>query len=160
MARQEDDREDLLREATALVERVEIACDGRSPIVAGFRRDGSSSFFLDSEIVYHFNSRCQLRRAFLCGRLYKAEDGRLVELTRHRIEREVQLLRHDLTPLESAQLLCEARRRLEDLYLTLTEGRSQVLGEVPPDSAVADHVRNWLARLPNPIEVAPSPRVS
>ena len=42
MARRESDREDLLREATALVERAELTIEGfDEPIVVGFRRDGS-----------------------------------------------------------------------------------------------------------------------
>ena len=46
MAQRETNREDLLREATALVERAEIRIPGESePIVVGFRRDGSASFF-------------------------------------------------------------------------------------------------------------------
>ena len=45
MARQESNREDLLREATALVERVELHVPAfEEPIVVGFRRDGCASF--------------------------------------------------------------------------------------------------------------------
>src|SRR5262245_28859244 len=116
MSLHEENREDLLREATALVERVEFTIGVGEPIVAGFRRDGSASFFLEPAVVYQFNLACQLRRAFLHGQLYKAENGRLIRLTRQRAETAVELVRHDLTPLESANLLGEAGRRLQQFH--------------------------------------------
>src|SRR5688572_18570527 len=65
MARQEQDREDILREATALVERVELLIpEFPEPIVAGFRRDGSASFFFGADPVLQFNAQGKLRRAF------------------------------------------------------------------------------------------------
>jgi hypothetical protein len=160
MARQEENREDLLREATALVERIELEIEGFSePLVAGFRRDGSASFFLEPEVVYQFNAVCQLRRAYLHGHLCKAEQGRLVKLTRRRTETAVELVRHDLTPVEAAQLLDEAGRRLYDLHSILEKGKFRIIGQVPPNAAVIDRVRHWLGCLPHPMEIAPSPRV-
>src|SRR5262245_38318908 len=72
MARQESDREDLLREATALVERAELKVAGEpEPVTVGFRRDGSLSVFFGSVAVYQFNTAGELRRAFADGLLYK-----------------------------------------------------------------------------------------
>ncbi len=67
MARDESSREDLLREATALVERIELVPHATDPliaasdlfdkhIVAGFRRDGALSVFFGEDPVYHFNA--------------------------------------------------------------------------------------------------------
>ena len=70
MARDESDREDLLREATALVERIELApADAADDehIVAGFRRDGALSIYFGADPVYHFNSAGELRRAYCDG---------------------------------------------------------------------------------------------
>lgn len=76
MARQEHDREDLLAEAVALVERIELRVgDWPQSVTAGFRRDGSASFYLTADEVYQFNTARQLRRAFLAGRLIKARHG-------------------------------------------------------------------------------------
>lgn len=45
MARSEGPREDLLAEAVALVERVELSTDSSEvPVVIGFRKDGCASF--------------------------------------------------------------------------------------------------------------------
>src|SRR5262245_41173967 len=109
MARDESEREDLLAEATALVERVEIvprrtlareygAVLETGSIVAGFRANGAMSLFLGEDPVYQFNAAGQLRRAFVNGRLYKAVGGRLVQLERIRQPQLVELRRHDMTP--------------------------------------------------------------
>src|SRR5262245_12366974 len=104
MARQESDREDLLREATALVERAELKVAGESePMTVGFRRDGSLSVFFGGDAVYQFNTAGELRRAFAGGLLYKAERGRLVELRRERSADEVALVRRELPDEESAR---------------------------------------------------------
>ncbi len=101
MARDEEDREDLLREATALVERVELQIYGLlESVVAGFRRDSAASFFFGQDVVYQFNTACELRRGFFEGKLLKAERGRLIQLTRQRTAESVNLVRHELTPLE------------------------------------------------------------
>ena len=73
MARNQSDREDLLREATALVERAELRISGWSePVVVGFRRGGGASLFFGGKEVYQFNAGGELRRAFVAGRLIKA----------------------------------------------------------------------------------------
>src|SRR5437588_282047 len=85
MARETTDREDLLREATALVERAELAvADWPEPVVIGFRRDGAASIYFGGDPVYQFNARGELRRAFVADRLFKAEHGILAALDRQR----------------------------------------------------------------------------
>ncbi len=161
MAHDEEDREDLLREATALVERVELQIYGLlESVVAGFRRDGAASFFFGHDVVYHFNTACELRRGFFEGKLLKAERGRLIQLTRQRTAESVNLVRHELTPLESAQFLGEAGKRLQLLQQILSGGKFRIVGQVPADGAVVDRVRNWLACLPESISLADSPRLS
>src|SRR3954447_14030342 len=110
MARHESDREDLLREATALVERVELKVAGfEEPIVVGFRRNGSASFYFGAESVYQFNTARELRRAYIDGVLYKAEQGRLVSLTRERGENAVSMFRVELDDNEAADILARLR---------------------------------------------------
>src|SRR5687767_7509073 len=97
MAREETDREDILREATALVERVELLVPGcAESVVMGFRRNGSASFFFGADPVYQFNTSGELRRAFVTGQLIKADRGTLAAFDRHRTETEVQFVRRDL----------------------------------------------------------------
>jgi hypothetical protein len=160
MARQESDREDLLREATALVERIELILVGcAEPIVCGFRRDGSASFFFGADPVYQFNSIGQLRRAFVAGRLIKAEQGRLVALSRERSEHEIALVRHELADGESALLVADMGDRLSRLEQALQDGRYSVNGEVPPGANVAGRLLEWLKNRPPKIEIAAAPNV-
>jgi hypothetical protein len=165
MARDESSREDLLREATALVERVEvIVTDGMSGapnrdnhVVAGFRSNGSASFFFGDDPVYQFNSSGQLRRAYGGGLLFKAAHGRLVSLQRARQRNEVQLLRRQLTDSEQAAFTDQMRTCLRELAETLDRGRYEVVGQVPTETDVLKRVKNWLAEHDG-MPIATSPR--
>ena len=155
MARQESDREDLLREATALVERAELQIPGESePVTAGFRKDGSLSLFFGGDPVYQFNTAGELRRAFADGLLYKAERGRLVSLRRERSEHEVALVRRELTGDETVAFLAAAHQRLLRLGKALQSGQSQLLGQVPADGEAPARVGKWLDALPAELAIA------
>ncbi len=159
MSRRESDREDLLREATALVERAEIRIPGESePIVVGFRRDGSASFFFGADPVYQFNSAGELRRVFIKGLLYKAERGQLVCLRRKRTEIEVALIRTELNTAEARALLADAHDRLTSLQQALLSDSFTIRGQVPPNADLISRIRDWLAEIPSPIQVAQGPR--
>jgi hypothetical protein len=159
MARDTHDREDLLAEATALVERVELALPDRSQhVTAGFRRDGGLAVFFGADPVYQFNPRGEFRRAFVSGRLYKAEQGRLVVLDRRREAEQVVLLRHELTDAEQADFMAAMRLRLSALAGELAAGQYSVIGQVPGTADVAGRVRAWLAAIPDEPHVANSAR--
>jgi hypothetical protein len=147
MARHESDREDLLREATALVERIELAPIDRADaqhIVVGFRRDGALSLFFGADPVYQFNAAGELRRAFHDNQLFKAARGRLVALCRSRGESEVQLLRRDLTDDEQALFLSDLTTRLQTFAEQLAAGAFAVVGQVPQNVNVMERVHKWL----------------
>jgi hypothetical protein len=158
MARRAHDREDLLREATALVARAELQVAGSAEsVVAGFRRDGSFSVFFGVDPVYQFNSARELRRAFAAGLLYKAEQGRLVGLHRERTPTETTLLRRPLAAEEQQAFLAEARKRLEAFSSALRQQRFTVTGQVPSETDVIGRLRQWLADLPAELDVAEKP---
>jgi hypothetical protein len=160
MARTESDREDLLREATALLERAELRLsDEDDPIVIGFRRDGSGSVYIGGEPVFQFNTRRQLRRAYCQGKLIKAEAGRLVALSRQRTATTVELVRQDLSPDRAAQILLEGRSWLERIAKALAAGKFELLGQVPAEGAVVDRIRAWLASMPSELQIAQRPHV-
>ncbi len=160
MAREEADREDLLRDATALVERIELRGAAGGPgVVCGFRRCGAASFFLGSDPVYQFNSAGQLRRAFVDGLLYKADRGQLVALRRARTASGSSLLSHALSDAEQVRFLATAEHHLRRLAEQLARGEYQIAGQVPADVAVFERVCNWLAARTS-LTVAASPRVS
>lgn len=162
MARDESNREDLLREATALVERIELVpingvSEQNAPIVAGFRRDGALSAFFGEDPTYQFNASGELRRAYCAGLLFKAVNGRLVSLRRERTAIETQLVRHELTAAEQDDFVASMRVRLSELSALLKTDTYEVRRQVPPDADVLGRVRAWfeqhhelqVARRPN-----------
>jgi hypothetical protein len=158
MARQEQPRENLIAEATALVERVELLLAGvPQPIVAGFRLEGSASLFFGDDPVYQFNARGDLRRAFVDGRLYKADGGRIVEMTRQRQADRIQLLGHELPAAAAKEFVAALHSRLSDLAGKLLSGQVQVVAQVPPDGEVVARLGRWLAAHGERIEIASSP---
>ena len=158
MARNESDREDLLREATALVERAEFLLpDELEPIVAGFRRDGSCSLFFGSDRVVQFNSAGQLRRGYFDGRLLKSDQGRLVWLTRERTPTETILHSRVLSAEEVAATLLRASELIEGLSSHLRAGTFTLVGEVPPDGKIVQRIITWRDALPLPLQIASAP---
>lgn len=160
MARQEQDREDLLREATALVQRAELDCASfAETVVVGFRRDGSGSLFFGADPVYQFNTHGQLRRAYKDGLLIKAERGRLASLDRRRREGRVELVRHDLDDAETSSLLADAAEILALLREDFRQQNVKIVGQVPADEDVVGRIIDWLESLQGQIEIASRPNV-
>jgi hypothetical protein len=160
MARLESDREDLLREATALRERAELTVEGfAEPVVVGFRRDGAGSVFLGAGPVYQFNAAHELRRAYRAGQLLKADQGRLVAMQRHRMAEGVELRSRELSATEAAEVLGALRTHLDGLQASLEAGRFRLLGQVPATTDVVARFRAWLAALPRDIVIARRPNV-
>lgn len=159
MARKEQDREDLLREATALVERAEVRTASEpETVVIGFRRDGCASVYFGAEPAYHFNTRHELRRAFVEGQLWKAQAGRLVALSRERTEDQVQLTPQPLTDAQQQLALDALGTRLRQLATELSRTDTySLVGQVPDEVDVLARVRGWLAGLRDTIIVAPRP---
>jgi hypothetical protein len=148
MARHHADRDDLLREASALVERIELSPVGANEaqhVTAGFRASGSASIFFSADPVYQFNSRGELRRAYCDGLLFKAERGRLVSLRRVRQQDEVQLQRHELSDAEQQAFLAQLRDTLRQFSEQLTQAQFTVVGQAPPAADVLGRLREWLA---------------
>ncbi len=159
MAREESNREDLLKETRALVERAELVVPtAAESIVVGFRWDGALSIYFGADPAYHFNARGELRRAYADGRLFKADSGTLVALDRNRTAEEVVLLSHSLSADEQVQFLSDLGRRLEELLAALDGGKAQIVGRVPSESDVISRVTRWLTQRPRTIPVARLPR--
>ena len=163
MSRQESDREDLLREATALVERVEVRLpEERESIVAGFRRDGAASFFFGADPVYQFNAAGELRRAYVGGLLYKTARGQLVEMRRERTAEAVELHSRQLDAAETIAFFSRADAALDRLKSALAATRFEVVGQVSDDMGspnVVAKVSAWLAARPGVISLAQTSRL-
>ena len=121
MARNEQDREDLMREASALTQRIEWQSGEDSErITAGFRRTGGLGVFFDQDPVYQFDADGALRRAFVDGLLFRSQHSTLAELRRVRTPQQTTLLRRDLNAAELADFREAMRNRLADLHSSLT----------------------------------------
>ena len=169
MASEEFDREDLMREATGLIDRVEYRVDFiDDPIVFGFRRDGSVSIFFGQARVYQFNNQNELRRGYLDNQLYKAERGGLVRLTRNRSDNQVQLIRHELSASEQDSFVASAVEFISNFKREILLGTAVVSQSVSAqpheehgnktDTAVK-RITNWLTEWPAEIKIAATPRL-
>jgi hypothetical protein len=132
MARNEADREDLMREAVALIERVELNVSGfEERITIGFRSNGAMSVFVGQDPVFQFDPFGRLRRAFVDGFLFRSQHSGLARLERVRNESEVQLLRYDLTPSECSAFQKAMKETLHRILLQLQEKAVRVERCVP-----------------------------
>jgi hypothetical protein len=132
MARNEADREDLMREAVALTERVELCVPGFEELITiGFRSNRAMSIFVGQDPVYQFDPSGRLRRAFVDGFLFRSQHSGLARLERVRNESEVQLLRYDLSPSECSASQKAMKETLHRILLQLQEKAVRVERSVP-----------------------------
>lgn len=161
MSRTELDRENLLRDAVALPDRMELEIDGvEVPIFAGFRVSGGFSLYFGTDFVLHFNAANELRRAFIDGVLLKADNRSLIGMQRRRGDRELML---DSRPLSAEQVLDfqeHARAKLELLRVSIRDAKFRILGQVPPHAAVIERLSQKIAELTFPLPVAQRPNVN
>jgi hypothetical protein len=149
MARQQEDREDLLREATGLVERVELEYveeQGRS-IVAGYRSNGALSVFFGAAPVYQFNTDGELRRAFRDDCPIKAQSGELIRMKRVEEPDRTVLHSHTLSVEEKSEFLARATDELQALSRNLANGTYLIIGQVPLDADNTRRLQGDLERL-------------
>ena len=155
MTQHEGQGEDLIRTATAFVQRIELAIDGFSELlVVGFRSDGAASFFIGEDPVYQFNAAGELRRAFRVGKLLKAESRKLVELTRKRADNRVDMVSCELSEAEQQQFLSQIWKTLRELQQALLGQRYRVTRQVPDEQDIVGQVIQWIDQLPDSIPVA------
>ncbi|MDZ4659823.1 MAG: hypothetical protein SH868_19790 [Bythopirellula sp.] len=147
MARHAQDREDLLRDAKALVPRVQLrlpilgkVCD----VFAGFRT-GAASLYFDSDPVYQFNSAGELRRAFVDDCIVKAAAGRLKVWKTLRTPTEVTMQSHFMAPEEVEKLRGDLLARRDELQGAIERKEFELVGQVPNDSNAVDQLLAWLA---------------
>jgi hypothetical protein len=158
MSRQEADREDLIAEATALVERGEFAGPGFSePITVGRRRSGGWSIYFGGDPCYHLDAEGRLRRAFAGGKLYRTQGQTLAELVRVRTADATELRRRDLSREELARFLSDFRSRLERLRSAIRDESLTCRRCMPPDCPMGELLSAALDELlASPLRLAPS----
>ena len=142
MARHEEDREDLIREAVALPDRVELSVPGFDELITiGFRPNSAMSIFIGQDSVYQFDADGRLRRAFVGGLLYRSQHTTLAMLRRERTESQTLLLRTDLGDAELKSFRDTMHGLLNLLDQKLTASEYETLRCVPEFS---DHISRIL----------------
>ena len=159
MDRSLDKAEDLLADATALVERVKVALPAiTAPFVFGFRQNGALSLFFESEVAYHFNRHNQLRRVFLYGKRYKAGQGKLMHVTRIPLMRRVRLESAALEPGLVEEVLSGLNQRLKSVADLLNAGQFRIVEQVPDHGDIVSRLQNCIPELLHN-QVAQTPHV-
>ncbi len=134
MARNESDREDLIREAAGLPDRAEWSIpDEPEPVVTGIKRNGSLCLYFGPDPVYQFDTEGRLRRAFVDGYLYRTQGNTLARIHRERTDTESLLIRHDLARAELDAFLSAMHARLSVLREGLASGQATLLRSVERD---------------------------
>ena len=142
MARQESDKEDLIRDATALIERTEfVLTDDDAVLTVGFFRDGRMVVYFDQDPFYQFDVKGRLRRAFENGILFRSQGTTLSRMTRTRTDesdanRQVVLKRTNLNSESLStfrERMCERLRGLQD---AIASGKIEILRSVTEDGGL------------------------
>lgn len=155
MARNAQDREDLIAEATALVDRIELCVpnelgDQQTTVIAGFRSNGFLSIYLGQDLHFQFDHDGCLRRAYVDPHLYRATYGNLSRLERRRSGDQVILERTELDTGEARDFLDQCRQHLKTLQSQLNSDVLTVLRFVL--SHTDTRAEDLLDRLRNSLE--------
>ncbi|MEZ6056096.1 MAG: hypothetical protein R3C01_05260 [Planctomycetaceae bacterium] len=147
MATDEQDREDLMKEATALTRRGEwLVPDELETVIAGFRRDDSLSLYFGPDPVYQFDPAGRLRRAFVDGHLFRSEGTTLAQLDRRRVDGRSELIRVDLSSVELTRFLETMTHRLDRFLNSLTQ-KTATLQQSHPANTTTGETIDWLPLL-------------
>ncbi|MDZ4820974.1 MAG: hypothetical protein SGJ20_18570 [Planctomycetota bacterium] len=153
MARKEADREDLLRDAVAFKDRALFSVPGmQGEIFVGLRDDNAGSIYVGADPVYHFNAQQQLRRAFVDGLLYKAEQGKLVVMERQRSAEATILESRQLSVEEAKQFVQRMQSLLVQICAALLSSSVTLIGQVTAEQTAnrgetaMERITSWLAQ--------------
>ena len=160
MARAQQPREELLRDATALVERVSFHVNyWTEPVVVGFRSNGAVSIYFGEDPVYQFNRDDELRRSHWRGQRIKAEQRQLKLLRQEPGSTRLQLSNTDLGTDQTNAFVDDLTNRLELLRTAVFHRNLQVIGQVPEQPDLLPRVQRWIESLGSHPTIAISPSV-
>ena len=148
MALIESDREDLIREATALVRRAELKLPNSDRLVTvGYRSNGAFSVFFDQDPVYQFDLEGLLRRAYVDGHLYRSQHSTLAQMRRERTDQQTLLIRTDLNEVQLPEFRRRMLQEVERLARFIAAGQVEVLRHIPDDFCVQSDVLQTLSMI-------------
>ena len=126
-------------------------------LLAGFRGDSLSLYF-GEDPVFHFNAAGELRRAFIDGRLVKADRGRLVFMEREQTD-QATILQHTASAGDEEAVTRELAARLRRCEAAMTALQFTLLGESPVGGDGVSRLLQWL-RERRELVLAQSPHVT
>lgn len=157
MAKQAEDREDLLRDATAYERRIEFLPLDQLPIFVGFREGGEPSFYFGQNHVLQYNSQGELRRAFWQDRMLASYKHKL-----HWLERGAGRVRLTRTPLDEEayrEFAAVSVAALQALLSALLADNLPIKAEVPVAGNLRAEIREWLRTHADEIRLALHPGI-
>ena len=158
MAKQTEDREDLMRDATAYVQRIEFQWNDKQTIFVGFRQGGEPSFYFGQAFVLQFNAKGELRRAFWRDRLLASYQHQVHWLQKG--DGRVRLQRTPLNDAEALEFLASAEQHLAELRGNLAEERLSVLAELADGQDLGAEISGWLQQHASPLKLALHPGIA
>ncbi len=168
MAKQTHDREDLLRDGTAMPVRGRFLV-GTVEVVVGFRSKGQVSLYWDQDPVFQFDELGQLRRVFFDATRFKAQDGRLVRMAQASDQAAPSVGRLRL----AGELISDSdQRRILQRLSDCLQQMEQAFANPSADHGIDTlrcvganqrdfvfRVRNWLTSLRQPLTISHGPWV-
>lgn len=158
MAKQVQDREDLLRDGRQMAIRGETTIND-IVVTIGFRDAGQMSLYCGPDPVFQFNAGQQLRRVFFAGERYAADARHLVRLDRASRGGKVQFVPKEVSEDRRAAIMQSLERWIGDLRLANTTEHAEWRVADQQDAVFHQQLSGWLDALPQPIEIADSPSV-
>ncbi len=157
MALEEHDREDLVRDGTAMAWRGECEIDG-TLVTVGFRAQGQLSLYWGAEFVLQFNQVGQLRRAYWNNQKLAAENGRLAVVHSPQRGAQVKLVRELLTEVAHAEFIQHAGQVLRVLRQSVDEQNTGLWQRAVPDSqTLHQRLQQWFAESQPSLQIAAQP---
>lgn len=145
MAKDEHDREDLLKDATGYIVRVELKLEDIEPVIfCGFRESDAFSIYWGQDEVIQFNADKAIRRGYWQGRMIASYLCQLHWLNRDPSQARTQLSRERFSPDEQERFLELARARATLLRSRLQSNAYELIGQVPADGDAVARILDWL----------------
>lgn len=152
MAIEEHDREDLLRDGRAMSVRGELVSDDEELLI-GFRPGNQASLYCGPERVFQFDSLGRLRRVYLDGQKFAADDGRLVEICRETRGGRVELTRHMVENVTSSTIVDVADRTVKQIAVMIDDDQAwRVIGA--GEAEFRELVRGWAYSVSSPPQIS------
>lgn len=169
MAKQTQDREDLLGEGSAMPIRGKFFINSIE-IVIGFRRRGQLSLYWDQDPVFQFDADSRLRRVFMDSHRFRAAEGRLVRLEKindpnNLSAGRLRLVAQPVTAAVESAILQVLPVCLQQIDMEIQKAghpgdpiKLQTIGISKME--FASKVRDWISQVDQPIKLSDGPSAS